>query len=174
MSRKRKVESPTEVELPVTPMLDMTFQLLAFFILTFKTAAVEEGQMEFSLPASGEARAKVEQDVNPDKVSDTELSLPSQVTVVLKADHSGVNEGAINAIIVQTGQGETSIPDAKLENLAKYLKSKRDSQDLTNKDDIQIQAESKLKYAYVIQAMDTCIKAGFQRVGFAPPPDLAN
>ncbi len=170
MSRKRDNGPTPEVELPITPMLDMTFQLLAFFILTFQPAAVEEGQIEFSLPASGEAKAKQEQDVDPNKPPDTELALKSQVTVVLKADHS-VNEGAISAIIIQTPQGETSVPNLK--DLSKYLKGKRDSQDLNNKDDIQIQAESKLKYAYVIEAMDTCIQAGFQHVGFAPPSDLA-
>ena len=83
----------------------------------------------------------------------------------------GVNDGAISAIVVQTPEGETSV--SNLEALSKYLKSKRDSQDLSNKDDIQIQAESKLKYAFVIEAMDTCLKAGFLHVGFAPPPDLA-
>jgi biopolymer transport protein ExbD len=33
--RRRKQGSPTEPELPITPMLDMSFQLMAFFILTF-------------------------------------------------------------------------------------------------------------------------------------------
>ncbi len=33
--RKRKDETPVDVTLPITPMLDMSFQLLSFFILTF-------------------------------------------------------------------------------------------------------------------------------------------
>lgn len=171
MSRRRGESAANEVELPITPMLDMTFQLLAFFILTYKPAAVEEGQMAFSLPASGQARARSIEDVDPNATPDPDLALKSQVTVQLKSQHSGVDDGAISAIVIKTGEGEYSVPN--LEALGKYLKSKRDSQDLNNKDDIQIEAESKLKYAYVIKAMDTCLGVGFQHVGFSPPPDLA-
>ena len=35
-SRRYRPGPPDEVAFPVTPMLDMAFQLLAFFILTFK------------------------------------------------------------------------------------------------------------------------------------------
>jgi biopolymer transport protein ExbD len=38
-----------EVALPVTPMLDVAFQLLFFFIMTFHPADLE-GQIELSLP----------------------------------------------------------------------------------------------------------------------------
>ncbi len=43
---------PSEVEVPLTPMLDVAFQLLTFFILTFKPAPLE---LQFDLdllPAS--------------------------------------------------------------------------------------------------------------------------
>src|SRR5947209_4849860 len=36
-------------DLPITPMLDMSFQLLAFFIITFKPAPTE-GQIALALP----------------------------------------------------------------------------------------------------------------------------
>jgi len=170
--RRRRGENPvTEVELPITPMLDMTFQLLAFFIMTFRPASLE-GQMEFSLPAAGEARARNEADVDPNKPSETELALKSQITVVLKAQRDQVNEGVISAVIVQTPSGESDV--RTLAGLGDFLKRQRSSQDITNKDDIQIQAESKLRYAYVIEAMDTCVRAGFTHVGFSPPPDLAS
>ena len=32
--RHKRQEKPAEVILPITPMLDMTFQLMAFFIFT--------------------------------------------------------------------------------------------------------------------------------------------
>ncbi|MBY0523389.1 MAG: biopolymer transporter ExbD [Gemmataceae bacterium] len=167
--RRRRADADLEVTLPITPMLDMTFQLLTFFIFTYHPSAIE-GQMDFSLPASGEARARTEADVDPNKPSDTELALKSQITVMLKAQKDGLNDGVISAVVVQTPNGESSFTN--LEGLYKFLNDQRTSQDITNKDDIQIAAESKLKYAYVIDAMDTCLKAGFTRVGFAPPPDL--
>jgi len=50
MSRKRKKRhSQEEVTLNLAAMLDMAFQLLAFFILTFKPAPVE-GQINLNLP----------------------------------------------------------------------------------------------------------------------------
>ena|SRR5579872_3049156 len=50
MSRRRKKKRPQEeVTLNLAAMLDMAFQLLAFFILTFKPAPVE-GQINLNLP----------------------------------------------------------------------------------------------------------------------------
>ena len=68
MSRrhKRKRSSQEEVTLNLAAMLDMAFQLLAFFILTFKPAPVE-GQINLNLPppvpiASQQEQAKIEDD----------------------------------------------------------------------------------------------------------------
>jgi len=169
--RKRNQDAAPEVELPITPMLDMTFQLLTFFIFTYHPSAVE-GQMEFSLPASGEARARTEAEVDPNKPSDTQLQLKSQITVVLRAERSGIAPGSLNSVIVQTPSGESDV--RTLQGLQDFLARQRSSQDITNKDDIQIQAESSLKYAFVIDAMDTCVKAGFTHVGFSPPSDLTS
>jgi biopolymer transport protein ExbD len=47
--RKRKRASQEEVVLNLAAMLDMAFQLLAFFILTFRPAPVE-GQINLNLP----------------------------------------------------------------------------------------------------------------------------
>ena len=42
MSRRRTpTETPLEVRLPITPMLDMTFQLLFYFVIMFKPTPVE-------------------------------------------------------------------------------------------------------------------------------------
>jgi biopolymer transport protein ExbD len=52
MRRRRRKARPTdhvEPDLPITPMLDMSFQLLAFFILTFNPAPTE-GQIALALP----------------------------------------------------------------------------------------------------------------------------
>ncbi len=49
MSRKKKSRKHGDVELNLTAMLDMAFQLLAFFILTFRVAP-NEGQILINLP----------------------------------------------------------------------------------------------------------------------------
>ena len=38
---RRKSENHEEVELPITPMLDMAFQMLFYFVITFKPATGE-------------------------------------------------------------------------------------------------------------------------------------
>jgi biopolymer transport protein ExbD len=42
MSSRRNSDASPEVTLPITPMLDMTFQLLTFFIMTFKAPSRDE------------------------------------------------------------------------------------------------------------------------------------
>src|SRR5512140_3801786 len=47
--RKRNRRSQSDVELNLAAMLDMAFQLLTFFILTFRPAPIE-GQISLRLP----------------------------------------------------------------------------------------------------------------------------
>jgi biopolymer transport protein ExbD len=156
----------------VVPMLDMSFQLLFFLVITFKPSDAIEGKMDFNLPASGEARATQLQDVDPNTISDQDLALPAQFTVLVKTIRDGTdNEGNISAIIIKSQTGESAVPN--LEALENFLRSKANDPAASNKDDIKIEAESRLKYTYVIEVMDACLRAGFTRVGFAPPPDLA-
>ena len=49
MRRRRKRRSQSEVELNLAAMLDMAFQLLAFFVLTFRPPPLE-GQISLRLP----------------------------------------------------------------------------------------------------------------------------
>ncbi len=165
MRRRLKPDEDHGVEMPITPMLDMAFQLLMFFILTYHPSALE-GHMDLSLPAAGEAKAKQQRDVDPNK-SDTEIELPSQMTVIVKASPDG--SGGIDKLVVQQAAGETLVRDQ--EELLKFLKKAR--AELTNQDDIKIQADSKLKYTFVMEVMDVCTRAGFRNVGFAPPPDFS-
>jgi biopolymer transport protein ExbD len=170
MSRSHNNEECPEIVIPVTPMLDMTFQLLAFFILTFKPASAVEAQLDFSLPATGEARAKSPDMVDPDRPSDTDLAPKGALTVSIKSRIGQVGQvGDISDIVVQmpNGSGERSFTSP--EDFGEYLKRARD--EIENKTDIQIQADSNLKYARVIRVMDICRSHGFTGVGFAPPAD---
>jgi len=54
MYRRRNKHKDEEVTLNLAAMLDMAFQLLAFFILTFKPSPVE-GQLSLNLPPPGAA-----------------------------------------------------------------------------------------------------------------------
>ncbi len=90
MSRARRRPGLSEdVPFPVTPMLDMAFQLLAFFILTFQPPS-RETRIDLYLPASpaalpgrsvGQARAEV---APPD-----ELDLETDLLVRAEANAQG-------------------------------------------------------------------------------------
>src|SRR5687768_10079620 len=74
-------------DLPITPMLDMTFQLLAFFITTFNPTP-PEGHLDLALPKM----VGGEQTVAPVVVLDEEDELTAQV--------EAAPEGGITAIKV--------------------------------------------------------------------------
>lgn len=144
-------------------MLDMTFQLMSFFILTFHPKPLE-GQMEFNLPAEKDSTA------NPNKEMEQEpdLEIPTNYTVIVKA--AG---GAIKDMIIKDDKGEVPV-GPELATLKTKLTTMHAG---VKKDDksgnaIKIQAESALKYAFLVQVMDTCRAAGFTNVGFAAPPDF--
>lgn len=77
-SRSYRPGPPDEIFFPAAPMLDMAFQLLAFFILTFK-APTAETHIELHLPATpaalpssarGQARATSSRTVDADLEND--------------------------------------------------------------------------------------------------------
>jgi biopolymer transport protein ExbD len=167
MARKLKAGSGPEVDVPIVPFLDMSFQILFFFIMNYHPSALE-GQMDMSLPAAGEAKAQSIENVDPNVIPDDKIEIKSELTVVVRTPHDNINDGAISQISVTGDQGEITVPS--VEALERHLKSVQ--RELTNKTDIKIQAESRLKYYFVIQIMDACVKAGYPNVSFAPPPDL--
>lgn len=168
--RHRIPDKPLDIVLPITPMLDMSFQLLAFFVMTFKAANASEGQLDMFLPKAGEPRAAKPEEIDPNKNSE-DIDTTTDVTVAVAADRAGevgdikIVEKATTAAVV----GETT--GDKLKTLAATLKRMHDAVG-GNKDNIKIEADGRLKYARLIDVMDACVQAGYRQVGFAPPPDL--
>jgi biopolymer transport protein ExbD len=157
-------------------MLDMTFQLLAFFIMTYHPSDLTEGAVEFNLPAAGQAKAK-DQEPDPNTISEKDIALPAQITIELDTSSGDNNEGAITAIRVVDTNGPVGVENLTV--LGKHLKTRHD--ELAKKDakddntEIKIVANSKLKYANIMQVVDICLNVGkFAKVSFGPPPDLAS
>jgi biopolymer transport protein ExbD len=150
----------------ITPLLDVAFQVFAFFIATYHPAQLE-GQVRIALPDTGQAQAAKPEDAKPDKSLSDALELPSEITVVLKTQRSGISDGSISQIVVQERQGAKDVPSKQA--LRKYLEQVRAG--LGNQDDIKLEADSSLKLAFFFEIMDVCKKAGFKNIGFAPPPD---
>ena len=75
----------SKVQMPITPMLDMTFQLLFFFLLNYHPTAAE-GQMDLALPTE---QGKVNPaDLNPLQAAvgeERDPEEPPEVTVIIEA-----------------------------------------------------------------------------------------
>src|SRR5713226_4468198 len=130
----RETNPGIEVALPIVPMLDMSFQLLFFFIITFNPGRIE-GQMAMNLPATGEAKAKKQEDVDPNKPSDVELDVPSDFVVAVKYYDQNVtlavrdsekvyDIGKINDMDKMTRDEQRKKVDELLAKLTEKLKEK--------------------------------------------------
>jgi biopolymer transport protein ExbD len=153
-----KGDAGSRVTLPITAMLDMTFQLLFFFVVNFHPADLE-GEMNMALPIEGGCGPGVA----ARRVAEPEFPIDLTVKVRTHLD------GGISAIFVRNLGGKEEAIDG-LGGLKKYLISNREQ--LSNKDVIKVQGDSKLKVVAVIEVMDVCRKAGFRNVGFVAPEDF--
>lgn len=84
----REGGSPSDVVFPVTPMLDMSFQLLAFFILTFQ-APSGETRIDLLLPARAAALPGDAEAPRAAGTSDREDADVTNVEVNAASDGSG-------------------------------------------------------------------------------------
>ncbi|CAN5647116.1 hypothetical protein BH23PLA1_BH23PLA1_10780 [soil metagenome] len=89
VSQARRSQPPEGIDFPVTPMLDMSFQLLAFFILTFQ-APTRESRIDLYLPAAPVALPGDPKGLatpRPTRVDD--LDLETDLIIQAQADEFG-------------------------------------------------------------------------------------
>jgi biopolymer transport protein ExbD len=184
MSRREKdPQLETDLGRVIVPMLDMSFQLLFFFVAIFNPGKAE-GKMALNLPATGQAKAKDLQNVDPKTISDANLEVPSDFVVVVSSheDSFGVSikdadkadkVGEVRGITPQNRREEIGkLLDTLREKLAERYKAKQEKEGLKVTDNVKIEANKKTKHADLVAVMDACLRAGYTQVGFAPPPDF--
>jgi biopolymer transport protein ExbD len=160
---REKGDAPVEVSLPITPMLDMSFQLLFYFVMTFQAANALEGQLDMYLPKAGSPQAKRPDQVDLSKDSDADLEQQADVTVVVSSQR-----GDVEGLSIREKTRNTPVELKALRGALAKLRSELGE----NQTAIKIEADGHLKYARLVEVMDACLGAGFKSVGFAPPPDL--
>jgi biopolymer transport protein ExbD len=171
MFGRRRGLGLSRVDVPITPMLDMTFQLLFYFILIYNPSALE-GEMDLTLPTPKDA---VKAPDLPDKQVESpgdEPDNPPEVTVVVRTQHDGIHDGLISQVSVVTNAADKPVetPNGQLTQLVEQLTKVRET--LSNKTDVKLVGDSRLKWESVVKVRDACQKAGFANASFAAPPDL--
>jgi biopolymer transport protein ExbD len=147
MSRRRKKRASGDVELNLAAMLDMAFQLLTFFILTFKPAPVE-GQINLRLPPPMPIKAaNAQKDLGSDTSSN---ELPKGVNTLTISIFS--NDGGDLAGL---GIGEAGVSSlAALDSKLKVIFS-----DPSNPfDQVILQVGKKLRYDVLMQVVEVCTR----------------
>jgi biopolymer transport protein ExbD len=148
MSRRRKRrKSESAVELNLAAMLDMAFQLLTFFILTFRPAPVE-GQISLRMPpAQAVTPIKNAVQAGSNAANDNPVQgLNSLVISVVPNAAGGIGSMAI-------GEG----PVATLAGLNDRLKSIL-SDASSPFDQVVIQVGSGLRYENLMGVVDVCTR----------------
>jgi len=154
----KKAKKHDDVEIPVTPMLDMAFQLLTFFILTYRPAPAE-GQFGMNLmPAAPvirmDAAAPPANDANANP--DVPAALRT-MTTQLRANP----DGSLGRVTIEENELQG------MDELRAKLKEILDpAMDLPFEQAL-IQADPQLKYEELMKVIDVFASLKINKISFA-------
>lgn len=133
--RIRHTHEGDETKLQMTPMIDIVFQLLAFFIITFKVVALE-GDFEITMPLASESEISTLDNLDP------------IITVRLYAQE----DGSLADIVV----GDTQRFGNDFNRLSEYIIQYVNDPNAGSFDDqteVEFDCDYDLKYEEVIRAV---------------------
>lgn len=146
--KKKRKGGHEAVELNLAAMLDMAFQLLAFFILTFKPAPIE-GQINLKLPP------------------------PQPITKPIDGQQAGANEQnnsavkGVNSVVISVSStaggkiGTMAIGEGTVSGLTAFenrLKGVLGPESGASFDQVIIQVGSRLTYDELMKVVDVCTR----------------
>lgn len=160
-------DRPPEPRVPVIPMLDMAFQLLAFGLYCFDLNPDKvEGQMSLSLPKPGADAPSTTQDIN---ISEPE----EEFTIRVASDGTG-RVSAVELTSTKIAQPQ-KLPLTRAE-LEAELKARVESKSAANEPapKLDMQFDPDLPYQVVFDMLSAADAAKFKKVspnllGAAPP-----
>jgi biopolymer transport protein ExbD len=154
--RGERKKSDENIEIPVTPMLDMAFQLLTFFILTYHPMP-SEGQFVMNLlPASPATDFRAQ---SPAEASATDPDIPAALrtlpTMLRAAEGGTLGRVTLGEIDVQG-----------MEPLKKELKAILEDPTLPF-DQALIKVDPDLRYSELMQVIDVFSSLKVTKISFA-------
>lgn len=150
----KKSALPSEVDVPIAPMLDLAFNLLAFFIMTFNPTPVEVQYTMNLLPGQPQAQP----DEGPsDEASSSELPAALRtLTTNLFAD----TRGQLDRVTI--GENEVQGMDQFRAQLQAILSDKS-----LPFDQALIQADPDLQYGEIMQVIDIFNSLDINKISFS-------
>jgi biopolymer transport protein ExbD len=170
--RRRQGTDHVEPDLPITPMLDMSFQLLAFFIMTFKPAPTE-GQIAMSLPPAQEGSKTATE------LTDITAEQPKKYVITIESTAGGSirsmtfrEEGSVDTKGEDLGADvqKSFLPKVKslYETERKRIDAAKAKGTTIPEPKLTLEFGPKVLQDYVIQVFDAAVQAGFTDI--APVP----
>ncbi|MCD6303880.1 MAG: biopolymer transporter ExbD [Planctomycetes bacterium] len=146
--RKKRSRGKPDMQPPMTPMIDVTFQLLLFFLLACDFREME-GNIPGTLPSRGNLIQQVEQTPPPDPIQ-----------IRLRPSH---NRASANYEL--TG---VSVVINSPEELYGYLKARQDRLGPAGrKVPVVIFPSPDVPWQFVVEAFNQAVRAKFEKIGFA-------
>jgi len=169
MARKRRRQEPEPTKGDMTPMIDVTFQLLIFFMLTieFKTL---EGKLAAYLP----------KDVG---VNQTQAEPKEKVEIKIKVVEEGSKVDPFNANLPWSGTGPYKFGNDRVVTYSIGPRTTRDTEELKRRLQELYRADPEQAatidpypgtvYEDVVQILDVAIQVGYEDITFIGARDAS-
>ena len=156
-ARKMRAERRAKMQPPLTPMIDVVFQLLLFFLLTTEFRQ-EEGLITAALPEKGEGIDTVV------KTKDIIIELHPIGFRGVRYVFADMNVGAIQDD-PKAGVAAAAAPAAQVQR----LEQRRDEYKLDVKDSLVIiKPAGDVRWRFIVEAFNQAVRAKFEKIAFAP------
>lgn len=118
MPKRKRIVGATQSEVNLTPMIDCTFQLILFFVLTAQMASQELAKVVLPEPVKSMAVAGEEGEIN---------AMPNKITVNVVNKYGDDKEGRnseISSKALRYQLGQAKIDPGDVEQLANVIKER--------------------------------------------------
>ena len=142
--KRRKGVGGEEIELQLTSMIDVIFQLLIYFVIT-ANFQIDEGTILATLPGNA-----AQTDTPPPPITPLLIELTSS------------DDGVTYTLRVK-GQQVDGVTQ-----LYGFLKNRVDSGGMAKDDPVEIKPQGVVRWQHVVNVFNACVRADLESVGFAP------